>query len=530
MDRIVGVVAALAIFVGRAGADMYDWPTNAVLTGVVRDGDGKPIPWAAVTINGSAGGLTTYNFNSRGFTDLDGRFRLTALVHRQEAQLLGIYTAARGFVFQQTSLDKDGIKLRPGQVTELPPITLERGEILEGTAEIPLKAIERLRGIRMQDRNLKISIRGPSFQMSYWTDMNGRFEVYVPKGNYVISVAGEEKAVLRDVAAGQRGLKLVREYTPATSEVLAKAFDALWEDMDRNYSYFELKQIDWKKLREQYRSKAIEAGSAERFADVIAEMLGHLHDMHVSVRAPHDQMPTYVTSQRRDRNGQVVVKSLVKPMPCGDLAVVGRLKTSQFAAVILNNQPAATKEKVAMVVDFIRNAHDAPGFIVDLRSAAGGNEVFAREIAQEFCAKQTLYAKSKFRNGSGHGDFGPVYDRMLKAVESPYTKPVVCILGPGAVSSGEGFAKMMACLPNVTTVGSPTRGSSGNPKEYRLPGVPVVVSYSRWVDMMPDGMPVEGRGVIPKVRIEPPESAFDEADPVWEKAIEILTANTRKAD
>ena len=37
---------------------------------------------------------------------------------------------------------------------------------------------------------------------------------------------------------------------------------------------------------------------------------------------------------------------------------------------------------------------------------------------------------------------------------------------------------MMKCLPQVTTVGLPTRGSSGNPKPFKLPGVPVTVIYS----------------------------------------------------
>ena len=49
------------------------------------------------------------------------------------------------------------------------------------------------------------------------------------------------------------------------------------------------------------------------------------------------------------------------------------------------------------------------------------------------------------------------------AVNSPQgTEKVVCIIGPGCVSSGEGFAKMLAALPHVTLVGEPTRGSSGS--------------------------------------------------------------------
>jgi C-terminal processing protease CtpA/Prc len=106
---------------------------------------------------------------------------------------------------------------------------------------------------------------------------------------------------------------------------------------------------------------------------------------------------------------------------------------------------------------------------------------------------------------------------------------VVCVLGPGCVSSGEGFAKMMKCLPHVATLGSPTRGSSGNPRPFTLPGVPVTVMYSRWVDMLPDGTPVEGRGVPPEILVDLPETSYEHADPTWERALKVLREKVRAA-
>ena len=88
------------------------------------------------------------------------------------------------------------------------------------------------------------------------------------------------------------------------------------------------------------------------------------------------------------------------------------------------------------------------------------------------------------------------------------------MLGPECVSSGEAFAKMMKCLPHVVTLGRKTRGSTGNPQRCALPGVPVVVLYSRWVDMLPDGTPLESRGVPPEVPVELPKPAYKETDPI----------------
>jgi hypothetical protein len=512
-----------------AAADWFDAPTNAVLTGVVRDAAGKPIPWAAVWITGNQGGLTTYNFNSRGYTDADGRYRLTALVHSQETQILGMAVEARGFIQLDKAFGNSPLNLKPDEVTEAPPLTLDRGEVLDFTVDIPPKMSERLLGRVMDDRMYLVTVQRPGFRKTFFSMGDPHFEVYVPPGRYTIGLIEDETAKLTDVPAGSRGLRLTRTYKPVAADVLATAFDGLWSEMDRNYSYFELKRVDWTNLRDQYRPKAIEAGNAEQFGDVVAEMLGHLRDMHVRVLAPHDKMPTFVSPRPRDMNLVVVEKSLEKPVRCENLAFVGYTKADGFAALILNNQPSANKQNVAQVVRFIQGSHDAPGFIVDLRYAGGGSEPLAHEIARQFCAKDTVYATSMYRNGPDHAAFTRPYDRELKAVEKPYTKPVVCILGPGCVSSGEGFAQMMTCLPNVKTVGRPTRGSSGNPKEFKLPGVPVSVVYSRWVDMMPDGTPIEGRGVVPALRVEPGESAFENADPVWDTAIADLRQRAKES-
>ena len=112
--------------------------------------------------------------------------------------------------------------------------------------------------------------------------------------------------------------------------------------------------------------------------------------------------------------------------------------------------------------------------------------------------------------------------RKLPASERPFTKPVVCLIGPGAVSSGEGFVKMMKCLPNVTTVGQATGGASGNPQPWPLGRTDVTVWFSRWVDLMPDGNTFEGKGIPPDVEVNEPPAAYATSDPTLEKGLSIL--------
>jgi C-terminal processing protease CtpA/Prc len=250
-------------------------------------------------------------------------------------------------------------------------------------------------------------------------------------------------------------------------------------------------------------------------------MLGHLRDGHVWIDF-EGRIPTHVSRADGNYNRAVVQDALKDVTYCGNFAFVGVTKADGFGALVLTNQSKADKESVRQAVEFIRAHHDAPGFLVDLREASGGNELLAREIARELCGKDAVYAKSKYRAGPGHEDFGPVYDRVLKAGEKPYTKPVAVLIGPRAVSSGEGFVQMLKCLPHVTTVGARTRGSSGNPKPFTLPGVAVTVWYSRWVDLLPDGTPIEGAGIAPDVAVDAPAGAYKEKDPTWEKAVEVL--------
>jgi hypothetical protein len=291
--------------------------------------------------------------------------------------------------------------------------------------------------------------------------------------------------------------------------------------MDRHYSHFALKKVDWKALKDRYRPRAVAARDLHEFVDVLTEMLGHLRDGHVWIDF-EGRIPTQVSRADGNYNREVVENALKGPAYCGNFAIVGVTKADGFGALVLTNQGRADKDSVRKAVEFIRAHHNAPGFLVDLREANGGNELLAREIAREFCGKDAVYAKSKYRAGPGHEDFGTVYDRVLKAGERPYTKPVVCLIGPRAVSSGEGFVQMLKCLPHVTTVGARTRGSSGNPKPFALPGVAVTVWYSRWVDLLPDGTPIEGAGIAPDVSVAAPAAAYHEKDPTWDKAVEVL--------
>ncbi|WP_410965101.1 hypothetical protein, partial [Salmonella sp. SAL4435] len=75
-----------------------------------------------------------------------------------------------------------------------------------------------------------------------------------------------------------------------------KAFDQLWADMDRNYSYFELKKIDWPALKAKYRPRADSARTTEDLVGVLKAMLAELKDEHVRIEGPTGRVVPYQSS------------------------------------------------------------------------------------------------------------------------------------------------------------------------------------------------------------------------------------------
>jgi hypothetical protein len=67
-----------------------------------------------------------------------------------------------------------------------------------------------------------------------------------------------------------------------SADAAATAFDQLWEAFDRDYAMFALRpEVDWAKLRGRHCPKALASQSTHEFAEVCAEMLRPLRDLHV---------------------------------------------------------------------------------------------------------------------------------------------------------------------------------------------------------------------------------------------------------
>jgi carboxyl-terminal processing protease len=328
----------------------------------------------------------------------------------------------------------------------------------------------------------------------------------------------KEKAVKYEGAFEKRAMPPL---APIENADATKIFDQVWGDFDREYAMFGLRpDVDWSKLRDQFRPRAEAARTTYELAAVLSDLLTNLKDLHIFVRVGDEFVPGY----NRPRPGNASFD--------GTLSQVGGIKQRHQDMLW-----GRTDDGIGYVNIFRLNDADLPkdfdraldaladtwALIVDLRFNGGGDETLAQRIASRFSEERRTYSISQFRSGPAHSDLGEGKPRQIEP-RGPwlYRAPVIALTGQKTMSSAESFALMLAQCPQVTTMGDRTAGSSGNPRTIELAGK-IAVNLPRWIDLDPDGKPIDTVGVAPRLPIATKESDFTAtADPVIVAALKRL--------
>jgi carboxyl-terminal processing protease len=285
----------------------------------------------------------------------------------------------------------------------------------------------------------------------------------------------------------------------------AQSFDVLVRNMGRYYSFFGHAKVDWEKHAATFRERAGLATDQQAFASLLNDLLAPLHDLHTVFQAPGGKRQSagvVPVTPNVDARLKEAVKNL-KPVTKDAQVLVGELEAGipyvAFTSLLGGEDDWKKNESAVLAL-----LPDSKGLVLDLRPNIGGNETWARQIVQHFADQPRVYARRAVRSGPGPDDFGAWHDVWLRPVGGagkPFTKPIVVLLGPACVSSGEGMAQMLDVLPHVRTVGQPTRGASGSPTHLPLPN-DFDVWFSTWKNQQADGTDLEGRGVQPDIPVE----------------------------
>jgi C-terminal processing protease CtpA/Prc len=158
--------------------------------------------------------------------------------------------------------------------------------------------------------------------------------------------------------------------------------------------------------------------------------------------------------------------------------------------------------------------------ILDVRPNGGGDEVMAQELAGCFITKPKVYSKNTIRRD---GKFTGPYDRTVEPNKArpAFRGDVVVLMGPKNVSSNESFLLMMRQVSGCKLIGVKSYGSSGCPRPVNL-GNGVKAFVPSWVDMLPDGTELEGKGVAPDITVKATPADLETSDPVLDEGLKQL--------
>jgi carboxyl-terminal processing protease len=156
-----------------------------------------------------------------------------------------------------------------------------------------------------------------------------------------------------------------------------KDFEFMWNLLDKEYAYFDIKSTDWKKVKSIYTSKADVIKEDTAFIRLVEQMIYELYDMHMSInRNLNDSfrlIPSYTDAWIQYKNGSYVVAD-VRP------GYEAEKKGIQVGAVIvtINGKKIATEVQKILPTSFTTFNDEVKTFFANLVFAGRHNE--GREI------------------------------------------------------------------------------------------------------------------------------------------------------
>ena len=308
-------------------------------------------------------------------------------------------------------------------------------------------------------------------------------------------------------------------------------FEYLWNKVDQQYAFFDLKGVDWDSVHEVYRPLVTDDMDEESLFDVCAAMLNTLRDGHTNL----------ISSFNISRNDTVYYKMTAEKNINTDVVLLhyltlGYHSTGGFSHNSIRNgqvaylrfptfENAIDDATLLYLTDHYKNCR---GMIIDLRQNGGGLVSNVQELLSIFDNHgQTLY-HTQIKSGPGHDEFTEmttVYADTICLLEEPYTKPVAVLIDRGSYSATSFFSVCTQGYDNIKLFGDYSGGGLGLPNGGELPnGWTYRFSITRTIAS--DGGNYEN-GVPPDVRvILDPECTAQGIDNVIETAADwILSKN-----
>lgn len=280
-------------------------------------------------------------------------------------------------------------------------------------------------------------------------------------------------------------------------------FNYLWNKVDQQYAFFDIKGVDWDSVYEVYRPKVYDEMDNDSLFSVCAALLNTLQDGHTNLLSPFD-----VSRNDSVYYKMVAEKNIDPAVVTLNYLTINYHTTGSFTHNAIRNGEVAyirydsfsdnvNDLSLAYLLDRYK---DCKGMILDLRQNGGGNIDNIRQLLSIFDNHgQPLY-QTQIKSGPGHDDFSAMTTVYADTFSiNPYTKPVAVLIDRGSYSATSFFSLCTKAYDNVKLFGDYSGGGLGLPNGGALPnGWTYRFSITRTLDM--NGNNYEN-GVPPDVRV-----------------------------
>jgi Peptidase family S41/Tricorn protease C1 domain len=282
-----------------------------------------------------------------------------------------------------------------------------------------------------------------------------------------------------------------------------KTFETLWSTIDKGYSFFDYKGIDWNTVYQTYRPQISSNMTDRELFNKCAEMLRVLKDGHVNLRAGfstsyyHDfflNFPANFNKEIIDRNylrGFEVTGPLYHTVLSGN---IGYIYYGSFARPFTDDQLDA-------VLNRFNSISGLKGIIFDVRNNEGGDPANAHRLFRRIATQNTLLYKTKYKDGPGHNDFSTEQESIIEPTTDrvKYTGKIVVLTNRKCYSACNFFVAGCKAFSQIKIVGDQTGGGGGQPTGFELPNG-WSVNFSGSITSLPNGFIIEN-GVLPDIAV-----------------------------
>jgi len=281
-------------------------------------------------------------------------------------------------------------------------------------------------------------------------------------------------------------------------------FDALWETFNENYAFFNLRKVDWNKLKDKYRNRLSKKSSDFELYTVLNAMISELKDGHVSIEIP-DSLEDKIEENDEDTDDlrkKVIYSITQKYIPnyktynkgminwgfindstsyiqfnnFEDLAnynISNKLTTEKFAEQYWENADESLnytkdvltsfKKQMPNIFEDIKNTKSC---IIDVRFNGGGFDQIGLEILSYFTNKKRIAFSKKARLENGFTKIQKIY---IEPKGLNYKGKLYLLTSAETASASETFVLASQNIENVIRVGSNTEGILSDILSKKLP-------------------------------------------------------------